>query len=397
MRDGSSQDPRRLVKTGTPGVYRRGGRYVVVARDNRGRQVKRFARTLAEARDVKAALRADVSRGEYRATSKVTFAAYVSEWVETYAGRTRRGLREATRADYKATLMRDAVPFFGRMRLAEIEPRDVKRYAAHVAARGVSANTVRLALAPLKACLATAVEDGLIRSNPAAGVRIADTTAEPEAARPKALTEDELRALLAQLSDEWRLFFTLLAQTGLRIAEAVALRWQDVDFGRRRLLVRRRYYRGSYAAPKSRYGARDVPLSRALAQALWEARKRAGGDAGALAFPGRGGEPLVAGNLLRRVLKPAAGRAGVPWAGFHTLRHTAATLLFTRGGWNAKQVQVALGHHSPAFTLATYVHLLPDDLPDVEFFDAPASGGDARPASSPDGEVGFGRVQAWTP
>ena len=113
--------------------------------------------------------------------------------------------------------------------------------------------------------------------------------------------------------------------------------------------------------------------------------------------PGRDGEPLDAGNLLRRVLKPAAGRAGVPWAGFHTLRHTAATLLFSRGGWNAKQVQVALGHHSPAFTLATYVHLLSDDLPDVEFFDAPASGGDATPGSSPDGEADFGKVQAWTP
>jgi hypothetical protein len=51
------------------------------------------------------------------------------------------------------------------------EPRDVKRYATAVGARGVSANTVRLALAPVKALLATAVEDGLIRSNPAAAER----------------------------------------------------------------------------------------------------------------------------------------------------------------------------------------------------------------------------------
>ena len=40
-----------------------------------------------------------------------------------------------------------------------------------------------------------------------------------------------------------------------------------------------------------------------------------------------------------------------------------------RSGLNAKQVQVWLGHHSPAFTLATYVHLLPDDLPDPRFLD----------------------------
>jgi hypothetical protein len=40
-----------------------------------------------------------------------------------------------------------------------------------------------------------------------------------------------------------------------------------------------------------------------------------------------------------------------------------------RSGWNAKQVQLLLGHHSPAFTLATYVHLLPDDLPEPDFLD----------------------------
>jgi integrase len=39
-------------------------------------------------------------------------------------------------------------------------------------------------------------------------------------------------------------------------------------------------------------------------------------------------------------------------------------------GLNAKQVQVWLGHHSPAFTLATYIHVLPDDLPDASFLDA---------------------------
>jgi hypothetical protein len=40
-----------------------------------------------------------------------------------------------------------------------------------------------------------------------------------------------------------------------------------------------------------------------------------------------------------------------------------------RHGLNAKQVQVWLGHHSPAFTLATYVHLLRDDLPSSDFLD----------------------------
>jgi hypothetical protein len=86
-------------------------------------------------------------------------------------------------------------------------------------------------------------------------------------------------------------------------------------------------------------------------------------------FQTREGTHLDPSNIAARVLKPAARRAGVPWAGFHTFRHTCATMLF-RHGLIAKQAQVWLGHHSPAFTLAAYVHLLPDDLPDPGFLDA---------------------------
>ena len=65
--------------------------------------------------------------------------------------------------------------------------------------------------------------------------------------------------------------------------------------------------------------------------------------------------------MRRRVLAPVAEEVGAPWAGFHTFRHTCASMLFERG-FNAKQVQRWLGHHSPSFTIDTYVHLLRDDL-----------------------------------
>lgn len=85
---------------------------------------------------------------------------------------------------------------------------------------------------------------------------------------------------------------------------------------------------------------------------------------------------------MSRVLKPAAVEAGLgewvrdsrtlraeTWVGFHSFRHTCATLLF-RNGWNAVQVQRWLGHHRPSFTLDTYVHLLEEDVPEPAFFDA---------------------------
>jgi integrase len=368
---------RPLEKTATPGIFKRGGRYVVVYRDPTGRQRKAAARTLAEARDLKAELRADIARGEHRAVSKVTFIEYAAEWIRSYGGRTARGIREATRDDYRTALGLDeegnptgngAVAFFGRMQLAAIEPRDLKAYARAVADRGVSANTVRLALAPVKALLATAHDDGLIRANPAAGLRLAlGRLEEHEDGHVKALTEEELGKLLAALPAEWRVFFEFLAQTGLRIGEAIGLRWQDIDLNRRRVHVRRRYYRGTFAPPKSKYGRRDVPLTKRLAQEL-ELRWMLEEDIAGLVFPSSRGTVLDSANLMRRVLKPAARTAGVPWAGFHTLRHTCATALFRRGV-NPKQAQVWLGHHSAAFTLDVYTHLLPDDLPDADVLD----------------------------
>jgi hypothetical protein len=115
--------------------------------------------------------------------AKVPFIGYAREWVETYAGRTSRGFREVTRDDYRRRLGLDtkgnpagegAVSFFGRTPLSAITPRDLKRFGESLAARGLARNTVRLHLAPVKALLATALEEGLIRTNPAAGLRIAN-------------------------------------------------------------------------------------------------------------------------------------------------------------------------------------------------------------------------------
>jgi hypothetical protein len=115
-------------------------------------------------------------------------------------------------------------------------------------------------------------------------------------------------------------------------------------------------------APKSRHGRRDVPLDFALVKALREHRTTSEWPADDdLAFSAGNGSAIMPGNLRRRVLKPAAEESDVSWAGFHTFRHTCASLLFAEGR-NAVQVQRWLGHHSAAFTLATYVHLMDGDV-----------------------------------
>ena len=215
----------------------------------------------------------------------------------------------------------------------------------------------------MKALLATARDEGVIRWNPAEGIRSATAACEDgDEAKVKALTLDELEGLLAAVVPERRLLADFLASTGLRISEALALRWDDVDLSGRRVSVRRRWYAGAFAPPKSRHGRRDVPLSASMAEqlgGLWKAHRQ-GGEA--LVFPGRNGVPLDA-SVAFRAVKSAAVKAGVPWAGLHTLRHTCASLLFARGE-NPKTIQRWLGHHRASFTLDTYVHLLDEELPE---------------------------------
>lgn len=70
-----------------------------------------------------------------------------------------------------------------------------------------------------------------------------------------------------------------------------------------------------------------------------------------------------------RRLEPAPAGPGLEWVGFHTFRHTCASLLF-EGGKNIRQVADWLGHSDPSFTLKTYVHLMDGGLGSADFLDA---------------------------
>jgi integrase len=350
---------------GAPGYFSRGGRVVFSYRDECGKQRWGSARNLAEARRLKAQAITDVARGEHDPRARETFGDYARRWVETYAGRTSRGLQPETREGYRRVLEAKAIPFLGRMKLTEIRPLDVKEYAASVAATGCSRDTIRLAVAPVRACLATAVEEGLLRSNPSAGLRLfvqeRATETDEDAERVKALTPEQVAVLVEHTPERWRLFVTFLAETGLRVGEAIELRWRDVDLGALTVDVRRKVYRGRVGPPKSRYGRRRIRLTPETGRALWPLRANA--DPDALVFTNPAGGGINPASAMRDMLKPAAAEAGIgPWVGWHTLRHSCASALFA-SGWNAVQVQRWLGHHAPSFTLDTYVHLLDAEFP----------------------------------
>jgi integrase len=227
----------------------------------------------------------------------------------------------------------------------------------------------------VRACLGTAVDEGLIRHNPAQRVRLPHRPRiEEDEDRVRALSADQLAVLLELIHPRWRTPFRLLAATGLRYSEWIALGPQHLDLNgeQPRVKVRRRLYLGKFAPPKSKYGRRDLPISTKLADELraYIATHPAGEHADeAIVFATDVGGALDYSNLRKRVLQPASDEVDASWVGFHTFRHTCASLLFARGA-NAVQVQRWLGHHSAAFTLERYIHLLEGDL--GEALDLPA-------------------------
>lgn len=375
----------KMEKTRTPGIYRRGGRYVVVWR-HRGKQHKSFHRTYDEAREAKG--RREV--GDRRPTSRESLEDYAARWLNTYRGRTSRGVSARTRATYRRDLARWAIPYFRGCRLDEVEPPDVRAFVSHLEDARLRPASVRAILAPLKAMYATAVEDGTVRANPTRGVRVGVGGGDVEPGREvRALTRAELTRLLGHVPERWRLLIELLAHTGLRISEAGGLTWADVQLGENpRLLVRRQDCRGEVGPLKSDHSRRDIPLSPRMAQRLWAARgARAESER---VFTSPEGRPLAYGNLRRRVLVPATEAAGLPWVTFHVFRHTCASLLF-EAGRDVKQVSEWLGHADAGFTLKVYVHLMDAGVGDAAFMDEAVQVGNDWATQEP-GTAGSGEV-----
>jgi integrase len=381
--DGAKQrgcgDKRRLKKTKTPGVYKRvDGEdnivgYVAVI-EVAGKQRKRSARTYDAARRIKRESDTDRDRGELQEPTAIAFLPFLDEWVERYRGQGRRGFRENTRDEYRRLIENYAHPYFStKLKLVDISTYQLARFVDWLAdedeqGKRLSDSTIANITIPLRAALATANREGLIRHNPSQGLvlphreEVEESEDEDEV---KVFTEEQLPAVLAMAPNRlgYPLLFELLAATGLRISEAIALQrfHLQLDGSEPEVCVRRGIVKGRVEPPKTKHGKREVRLQSPLVHRLRaHLAAQADQDSTALVFPNSKGDPLEPGNLRRRVLKPLVEEVNAPWAGFHTFRHTFASLHLKRGT-NLLQLSRALGHHSPAFTLSRYTHLLPGD------------------------------------
>lgn len=164
---------------------------------------------------------------------------------------------------------------------------------------------------------------------------------------------EEADRLVAGADDagDWRAMIHVALRTGLRQGELLALRWDDVDLERRRIVVARSVSRGAITAPKGNR-PRTVELGEIVTAVLRGHRHLRG----QLVFCDADGEMLSAG-ACKHPLYRAARRAKLRRVGWHVLRHTYASHLAMRGA-SPKAIQELLGHATLEMTMR-YMHLSP--------------------------------------
>ena len=326
-----------------------------------GRRYYRRGKTRAEATRQLNELRAEHATGELVSPSRLTVSDFLGQWLDA----NRASWRPSTLSGYEGIVRNYLVPSFGQHRLQGLTAPEIARAYSRWRDEGVGKRTLAIIHARLHRALRQAVLWGLISRNPA------DAVEPPRSAyrRPTLWTPEETARFVKPLSGEqWQdALFALLLGGGLRLGEAVALRWDNLDLalGTATVARTRLYLKGDWieADPKTRAGVRTVSLPQFAVQALSRWRKRQAAVR-LRCGPQWAGEGRVVslrdGSSPRRwqvgeQLRACAKGLGLPLLRPHDLRHACASLALHEGV-SLPDVSHRLGHANVAITAATYAH-----------------------------------------
>jgi integrase len=221
---------------------------------------------------------------------------------------------------------------------------------------GSSWKTVKHVRTAFGTVIEAAVRDEFLTDNPVRRTRLPRRGPVDE---KSPIEMETVKELIEKLAEPSRSIAALLARTGLRIGELLALRWQDVDLQQGLLSVNQTVYEGHFDEPKTKRSKRRIPLGPQCAEIL-AALKRTEATPSTLVFSARNGSPLSRRNLLNRQLKPAAKALGLTGVNWHWFRHAHATLLDSTGA-PIGTTQALLGHSSSETTRENYIHSVPAD------------------------------------
>lgn len=310
-------------------IYKRGLSWYLDV-ELEGRRVRKKvlgARTRTEAQAALAAVKTDILRGQFnfRKEKTILFEDFCGLYLERHSRPNKRSYprdltsTRALRQEFDGRTLSKITPFL-------IEGYKMKRKEK------VEVSTVNRELALLKNMFTKAIDWGYAYENPVKKVKLFN---EENRRRCRTLTPAEIEALLAHCRSPLKETVLLALNTGMRIGEIMALRWEDVFFNEDYIYVR-----------DSKSGrSRKVPINRVSRDALISLQNRAGGSG--FVFPNPRTGSFV--KYPRKAFMNACARAGISGLRIHDLRHQAASAM-VQAGVDLHTVSKILGHSTIKLT-----------------------------------------------
>ncbi len=304
--------------------------------------------------------------------ASVTVEDYIKKWLYEVKANT---LKPSSFDRKEEVINYQIIPYIGGISIHSLSSDNIQSMVNELK-KSYSYSTIKKAYECINACLKYAVKKHDLPYNVAESVTIPKSTQRSDC-DIRFFTEGEIR-LITQESVRchnngnrvYRIggeIITFLLNTGLRIGEALALEWQNVDFKKQLVTVRsnvvyvkdrsesnRSYCCVKQPSTKTRNGSRIIPLNSEAMRALISLRGL--NDNTPYVFATKNGKRITPRNIdrtFRSILK----RCGIACTGVHSLRHTFASRLFAKGV-DVKTVSELLGHSDVGITYDTYIHLI---------------------------------------
>ncbi|ALS36546.1 integrase [Enterococcus rotai] len=287
-----------------------------------------------------------------------TFEEFIGNWMMTTM---RYTVKPTTYSNYTRLIKRHILPKLGDIKVQKLTQDTIQEFVYHLAEQNFASGTIKNIFNILKKTLNSAVKQRYLLQNPCDNIVLPKTTTK----KINALTLEEQRKIEMLALTEKKCSPVFLAlYSGMRIGEISGLKWEDIDFDKNLIQVRRTITRITNesttltktiviaGSPKSDHSARIIPMAENLRNYLLEKQKYSSGPY-VICCNGGLTEPRTINYRFKKVVN----KLELPDIRFHSLRHTFATRCLEQGVDIASLSQI-LGHHSIKLTLDTYADSL---------------------------------------
>jgi integrase len=298
----------------------------------------------------------DYESNDVHNNGKVTFGAFIKQWIET-----RDKIAITTRNEYYGYIKKHIIPNLGHIKLAKLKTVDIDKFYKKLSnstyKKGsqeikYSNNTILQIHAIIHKCLNYAKHNKIIKDNPAT---YCENKPERERYKGEVYTVEQFTSLLSLVKDTIDEIYIILAGClGLRRGEVMGLKWEDIDFQEKIIHIRRTKVKaGKHGIiekePKNKTSIRSISVNQRTIDILRAWRKKNLDSV----YVVNKYNPNTYSEHFKRLLE----KHGLPHTRFHDLRHFAATFML-KEGISDKVTSERLGHSSTVTTREIYQHVL---------------------------------------